>query len=58
MTQQTRSIWDELVEIGREIVERLDDALHPERRRQQEPARVPVPVKNNRRLPRDSQERR
>ena len=58
MSQQTRSIWDELVEIGRKILERLDDALHPDQRHQKERARVPVPVHNDRRLPRDPQERR
>ena len=46
MTRQKRTIWDELIEIGRDIVDTLDRAMNPHRR-EQEPVRVPVPVRNN-----------
>jgi len=38
-------VWDELVELGRRILNKLDDLLIPEKPRK--PARVPVPVRNN-----------
>lgn len=40
-----RNIWDELAEIGRRIVNEIDDILVPKPKRK--PARVPVPVRNN-----------
>jgi len=46
VTKHKRSIWDDLVELGREISERLDEAFNPQKRERQ-PVRVPVPVRNN-----------
>lgn len=50
MAKAKRTIWDELVEIGKEIMDKVDEALNPQR---QQPVRVPVPipVRNNGRRP-------
>lgn len=45
MTNNKRNVWDELVELGRRILGKLDDLLIPEKPRK--PARVPIPVRNN-----------
>jgi hypothetical protein len=36
-----RTIWDELVEIGNEIMDKVDEVMNPQKKK---PARVPVPV--------------
>lgn len=52
MAKNKRSVWDELVELGRRILAKLDDALIPKPSQPRKPARVPVPVRNNpRQLP-------
>lgn len=43
MSQKKRTIWDDIAELGRELIEQLDDVINPEKRRK--PARVPVPVR-------------
>lgn len=45
-----RTIWDELVEIGKEIMDKVDEVMNPQKKK---PARVPVPVpaRNNGRRP-------
>jgi len=50
MAKAKRTLWDELMETGKEIVDKVEEALNPRRRR---PARVPVPipVRNNGRRP-------
>lgn len=45
MSKQERNIWDDIIELGRKVIEQLDEALNPEKRRK--PARVPVPVRGN-----------
>lgn len=45
VSNHKRTIWDDIIELGRDVVETLDEALHPEKRRK--PARVPVPVRTN-----------
>lgn len=57
MSQQKRTIWDDITELGREIMESLDEVLNPEKKRK--PARVPIPVRQNppRRDPRDERYR-
>ena len=52
MTQRKPSVWDDLAEIGREIIEKVDELLNPQKKRR-ELARVPVPVRGNRHLPQD-----
>lgn len=52
MTKHKRNIWDELVEIGNQILDRIDEALNPERK-QKQPVRVPVPVKSDHTQERD-----
>jgi hypothetical protein len=42
VTKKQRTIWDDLVELGREVLERIDEAFNPDKKRK--PARVPVPV--------------
>lgn len=54
MAKNKRNVWDELVELGRQILEDLDELLDPNPKQARKPARVPVPVRNNpRRQPRD-----
>jgi hypothetical protein len=45
-----RTLWDELLEIGKEVLDKVDEVLNPQKRK---PARVPVPipVRNNGRRP-------
>lgn len=45
MANRERTIWDDLVEVGRKIVKEVDETLNPHKKRK--PARVPVPVRNN-----------
>jgi hypothetical protein len=42
VTKKQRTVWDDLIEWGREMLEKLDEALNPEQKRK--PARVAVPV--------------
>lgn len=51
MTKKQRSIWDDIAELGREIADKVDEMLNPDKRRK--PVRVPVPVRTNY-PPRDS----
>jgi hypothetical protein len=46
VTQNNRSIWDDLVEVGRDVLDKIDRLLNPDRD-DREPARVPVPVRGN-----------
>ena len=46
VTKRERSIWDDLMEIGQDIFDKIDDALNPEKR-QPKPVRIPIPVRNN-----------
>lgn len=43
VSKHKQTIWDDLVEIGREVLEKIDALLHPEKQRK--PVRVPVPVR-------------
>jgi hypothetical protein len=45
------NVLDELVELGRRILDKLDDLIIPESFKPRKPARVPVPVRNNPRSP-------
>lgn len=42
MTENERTFWDDLDDVAREIARKINDLLHPEKKR--ELARVPVPV--------------
>lgn len=42
MSKKQRTVWDDLIELGREVLQKLDEALNPEKKRK--PARVTVPV--------------
>ena len=53
MTHQKRSIWDDLAEVGREILGKIDDILNPEQKRQRELARIPIPIRGNQHPPRN-----
>jgi hypothetical protein len=44
--KKQRSLLDDIIDAGREILERLADILNPDRKRRQ-PVRVPVPVRSN-----------
>jgi len=57
VAQNKRNVWDELVEVGRQILEGIDEILDPKSKQARKPARVPVPVRNNpRRQPRQPYE--
>ena len=45
MSQNKRTVWDDIVELGREVLDKLDEAMNPNKHRK--PARVPVPVRTN-----------
>lgn len=45
MSKPKRSVWDDIVELGREVIENFDDIFNPDKRRK--PAPVPVPVRRN-----------
>ncbi len=46
MNKHKRTIWDDLAEIGREIMEKIGEIINPDQK-QRKPARVPVPVRNH-----------
>lgn len=41
MAKTKRTIWDELMDIGKEIIDKIEETLNPRRRK---PSRVPVPI--------------
>lgn len=45
--KKQRTIWDDLVELGREVLEKLDELMNPEKRRKPARVRVPVPIRGN-----------
>lgn len=47
MAKNKRNVWDELIELGRRILNKLDEVLIPQPSEPRKPARVPVPVRNN-----------
>ena len=47
MAKNKRNVWDELIELGRRILNKLDEVLIPQPSQPRKPARVPVPVRNN-----------
>ncbi len=47
MTKNKHNVWDELIELGRRILNKLDEVLIPQPNEPRKPARVPVPVRNN-----------
>lgn len=49
MAKHKRSVWEELVEMGRRILKEIDDMLDPRARQPQKPAPVPVPTGKRRR---------
>ena len=52
--KKQRTIWDDLVELGREVLDKLDEGLNPDKRRK--PVRVPVPVPARRHPQRQAQD--
>jgi hypothetical protein len=57
MAKAKRTIWDELVEIGKEIMDKVDEMMNPQKKK---PVRVPVPipVRGNGRRPNNYDQRR
>lgn len=45
MSKSHRNVWNDIVELGREIIENIDDVLNPDKRRKQVP--VPIPIRRN-----------
>jgi hypothetical protein len=45
--KQKRNILDDLMDLGRDILDKIDEALLPKHSERQ-PVRVPVPVRNDR----------
>lgn len=45
MSKREHTLLDDMIELGRELLEKLDEALHPEKRRKL--ARVPIPIGSN-----------
>jgi hypothetical protein len=44
--KKQRSLLDDVINAGRDMLDRLSDALNVDKKRRQ-PVRVPVPVRNN-----------
>ena len=47
MAKNKRDIWRGWVERGRRFLDKMDDALLPKSKQLRQPARVPIPVRNN-----------
>ena len=47
MAKNKRNVWDELVEVGRQILGEIDELLAPKPKQPRKPVRVPIPVRNN-----------
>lgn len=43
VTKKEQTIWDDLLELGREILQKIDELFQPDKKRI--PARVPVPIR-------------
>lgn len=54
MTKQERTLLDDLKDAGREIIEKLDEALTG--RKRPKPVPVPIPVRNDQPRPRSHQD--
>ena len=48
MAKHKRSVWDEMLEVGRRILKEIDDFFDPKAQQPRKPARVPVPVPQGR----------
>ncbi len=44
MSKPKRSVWDDIVELGREVIENFDDIFNPDKRRK------PAPVSSSSKL--------
>ncbi len=44
MAKHKRNLWDELLELGRRILNEIDELLDPKAPEPRKPAPVPVPV--------------
>ncbi len=51
--KRERTVVDDLIEAGREVIEKIDALLNPAKKRRKARVPVPVPVRN----PRDPQQR-
>ncbi len=49
MAKHKRSVWEELLELGRRILKEIDDLLDPKAPQPRKPARVPVPARKRQR---------
>jgi len=45
VSKKDRTVWDDILDLGREVLEKLDEAINPEKRRKL--ARIPIPVRSN-----------
>jgi hypothetical protein len=43
---KSRSLLDDLIDAGKDVLKKLDDLFNPDRQ-QRQPVRVPVPVRNS-----------
>lgn len=49
MAKNKRSVWEELLEMGRRILKEIDHLLDPKAPQPRKPARAPVPIGKRRR---------
>ncbi|MCS6835482.1 MAG: hypothetical protein NZ750_05630 [Anaerolineae bacterium] len=48
MSKYKRSIWDDLAEVGKQLTDKIDEALNPHKKKaKRAPVPVPVPVRND-----------
>ncbi|MEM9952103.1 MAG: hypothetical protein AAFV93_13610 [Chloroflexota bacterium] len=45
MSKKDRTIWEDIVDLGREVLDEIDKTMNPDKRRK--PARVPIPVRTD-----------
>jgi hypothetical protein len=50
VSHHKRTFWDELAEVGKQLVDKLDEALNPHKKKlKRAPVPIPVPVNNDKR---------
>jgi hypothetical protein len=48
VSRYKRSIWDDLAEVGKQLIDKIDETLNPHKKKiKRAPVPVPVPVRND-----------
>lgn len=57
MATPKRTVWDDLVEVGKQLIDQLEEAFNL-RKKARKPARVPIPIPVRDTPPRHPQDKR